>query len=262
LRGQSHAELLSSYNDERQRVAKTLIDFDREWSAIMGSRPTASDDKSDAEGTAKFQSYFVQSGRYTAGTAIQYQPSMICGNDSHQHLATGFEIGTRFHSAPVVRLADAKPMQLGHTVTADGRWRLFVFADDKHPADSSSAIHALCAYLQHSRTSPVVQYARSAADIDSLFDIRAIFQQGFREIELHSLPPLLLPRKASHQLVDYEKAFCADVKNRPDIFDLRGIDRACGCLVIVRPDQHIAQVLPLDSYADIESFFARFMVPA
>ena len=32
-------------------------------------------------------------------------------------------IGTRFHSAPVIRLADAKPVHLGHVVKADGRFR-------------------------------------------------------------------------------------------------------------------------------------------
>ena len=35
----------------------------------------------------------------------------------------------RFHSAPVIRLADAKPMQLGHVARADGAWRVYVFAD-------------------------------------------------------------------------------------------------------------------------------------
>ena len=45
----------------------------------------------------------------------------------------------RFHSAPVVRLSDAKPMHLGHTVKADGRWRLFAFADASDPAEHYKA---------------------------------------------------------------------------------------------------------------------------
>ena len=39
-----------------------------------------------------------------------------------------------------------------------------------------------------------------------------------------------------------EKLFCADPTL--DIFDLRGIDRAQGALVLVRPDQYVAHVLP------------------
>ena len=40
----------------------------------------------------------------------------------------GLVIGMRFHSAPVIRLADAKPVHLGHVVKADGRLRIFAFA--------------------------------------------------------------------------------------------------------------------------------------
>ena len=46
--------------------------------------------------------------------------------------AEGLAIGMRFHSAPVIRVADAKPVQLGHTVKADGRWRIFAFAWARH----------------------------------------------------------------------------------------------------------------------------------
>ena len=53
---------------------------------------------------------------------------MIVGTADHQSLAAGLVVGMRFHSAPVVRLADAKPMQLGHVLKADGRWRVIAFA--------------------------------------------------------------------------------------------------------------------------------------
>ena len=52
----------------------------------------------------------------------------------------------RFHSAAVIRLADAKPVQLGHTIKADGRWRLFVFAAAESVAPASS-FTALCQFL-------------------------------------------------------------------------------------------------------------------
>jgi phenol 2-monooxygenase len=42
---------------------------------------------------------------------------------------------------------------------------------------------------------------------------------------------------------------------------MRGIDRDRGCVVVVRPDQYIAHVLPLDAYGDIAGFFSGFLVP-
>jgi hypothetical protein len=39
---------------------------------------------------------------------------------------------------------------------------------------------------------------------------------------------------------------------------LRGIDRKRGALVIVRPDQHVAHVLPLDGHHQLSAFFATF----
>jgi hypothetical protein len=81
-------------------------------------------------------------------------------------------------------------------------------------------------------------------------------------LDIASMPALLLPRKGRHGLRDYEKVFCPDLKNGPDIFDLRGIDRARGALVVVRPDQYIAHVLPLDAHRELADFFAGFMLPA
>ena len=95
-----------------------------------------------------------------------------------------------------------------------------------------------------------------------MIDVRAVFQQGHRELAIEAMPPFLLPRKGRYGLQDYEKMFCADLKGGQDIFTMRGIDRTAGCMVVVRPDQYVAQVLPLDGYGQLASFFDGFMVPA
>ena len=56
--------------------------------------------------------------------------------------------------------------------------------------------------------------------------------------------------------------FCSDLKNGPDIYDLRSINRDNGCLVIVRPDQYVAQILPLDAHAELTGFFSGVLLPA
>jgi phenol 2-monooxygenase len=242
-------------------VAKQLIDFDRELSAMMGARPKTSPDDHDGVDPVVFQQYFQQHGRFTAGVATQYRPSMLIGGDAHQHLATGFGIGMRFHSAPVVRLADAKPLHLGHVVEADGRWRLFLFGDALRPDDPESRLSALCAFLLADPRSPVLRHTPNDADIDAAFDVRAVLQHGHRTLTIRDVPPLLRPTKGRLGLVDHEKVFCPDPTG-PDIFDLRGVDRDRGVLIVVRPDQHIGHVLPLDAVDELTAFFAAFMLPA
>ena len=43
-----------------------------------------------------------------------------------------------------------------------------------------------------------------------------------------------------------------------DIFELRGIDRG-GAVVVVRPDQYVANVLPLTATAELAAFFAPLL---
>jgi phenol 2-monooxygenase len=61
-------------------------------------------------------------------------------------------------------------------------------------------------------------------------------------------------------LIDYEKAFTPDFKTGPDIFDLRGVNRETGALVIVRPDQFVANVLPLDAFGTLSDYFGAFLI--
>jgi phenol 2-monooxygenase len=254
LRGQCPPQLLHTYSAERQAVARQLIDFDREWAAMLSAPHEQVD-------PAEVQKYFVQHGRYTAGTATTYTPSIITGEPAHQHLAKGLVIGTRFHSALVIRVADAKPVQLGHIAKADGRWRIFVFSDAENPAAPSSRIRALGDFLLNVPASPVRRYTPAGADIDSVIDIRAILQQGHGELSLEAMPAFLLPQKGRYGLRDYEKLFSPNLQSGQDIFDLRGIDRENGCMVVVRPDQYIAHILPLDAFAELSAFFDAFMLP-
>ncbi len=261
LEGRCVPGILHSYSAERRTVAKELIDFDREFAKMFAARPKgAAGGEGGSVDPAAFQNYFERHARFTAGTAIQYYPSIITGEPAHQHLADGLVIGMRFHSAPVIRIADAKPLHLGHVVEADGRWRLFAFADLGNPAAMGSAIRRLCDFLADDPGSPVRRHTPEDADIDAVIDVRAIFQQSHHELVIGAMPPFLLPCKGRHSLRDYEKMFSADLKGGGDIFDMRGIDRERGCMVLVRPDQHVAHVLPLDAHAELTDFFRRFMI--
>jgi len=259
LQGTANAELLHTYSEERQRVAQELIDFDREFARMFSAAPRVTGNATAGVDPDEFQRYFVQQSRFTAGVATRYQPSMITAEATSQHLAEGFPIGMRFHSTPVVRLADAKPIHLGHIARADGAWLIYILADRHDPASPNSRARRLCEFMATDE-SPITRFTPAGSDPDSVIDVRAVFQQGHRELAVGTMPLILLPRKGRFGLIDYEKIFCADEAR--DLFDLRLVDREAGCMVIVRPDQYVSGVLPLDAHEALTDFFAAILIDA
>ncbi|KAF2726143.1 tetracycline 6-hydroxylase protein [Polychaeton citri CBS 116435] len=271
LHGTCHpSPLLQTYNAERQPLAKLLIDFDRRIAALSAAKPKkqTGDPEEDA-GTidpATFQEYFTRQGRFMAGVETTYAPSAITSGDAtHQHLATGFKIGQRFHSAQVLRLADAKPIHLGHVIEADGRFRLFIFGSNaEDPTSKASALWQTCTFLLEE---VIGHFTPEGWDADSVIDVRCVLPQRRHSIEggIMAVHPLLMPQKGKLGLQDYEKTFTDEESygfGGGKFYAERGIDVEKGAILAVRPDQYIAGVWPLDEDAwdGIREYFAGFMV--
>ena len=254
LQGRADASLLHSYSAERLAEARRLVETDHQWARVM-SAPTTQAERDGTE-EPRIIRQFKENLAFTGGLAVKYDPSAIVGPATHQALATGEEIGRRFHSGPVVRLSDVRQMQLGHAAQADARWRIYAFAGKADSADAGSAVHRLADWLQTNAGSPVVRHTRKDEDIDAVIDLRAVFQQTFEQLAYEKMPSLLKPKTGRLGLQDHEKIFCVDHKGAGDIFEMRGINRDQGCMVLVRPDQYIAHVLPLDGFGELSAFFA------
>jgi len=258
LEGRSPESLLSTYSAERQVIAKNLIDFDKEWSTLMAKKPE------EFENPSELEDFYVSTAEFPAGFMTQYAPSMLIGGPAHQDLAAGFTIGKRFKSAPVVRVCDTNPVHLGHQAKADGRWRIYVFADAAAPQAGQQG------QGQQSAASPAAEFADwianapdsplaatpEGADRDAWVDVKVIYQQDHTNIDIGAVPAAFKPQVGPFQLTYLEKVYATDPT--ADIFELRGIDRA-GVVVVVRPDQYVANVLPLTATAELAAFFAPLL---
>ena len=253
LTGQAPADLLKTYSGERQVIAKNLIDFDKEWSTLMARKPE------EFENPEELAEFYVRTAEFPAGFMTQYSPSMIVGEVDHQALATGFPVGKRFKSVEVVRVADGNPIHLGHHARADGRWRLYAFPAAA-TAGGREALAEWATWLEHAPDSPVVRHTPTGAELDSVFDVKAVYPEAHIEVDLGSVPSVFLPRIDPFGLIDYEKIYAAVPEQ--SIFALRGIDESTGCVVVVRPDQYVAHVLPLTAVAELSAFFAESMLEA
>ncbi|MCQ1999964.1 FAD-binding monooxygenase [Arthrobacter zhaoxinii] len=248
LDGRSPESLLSTYSAERQVVAKNLIDFDKEWSTLMAKRPEEFENPSDLE------DFYVRTAEFPAGFMTEYTPSVLIAEPRHQELAAGFPLGKRFKSAPVLRVCDTNPVQLGHQARANGKWRIYVFADAA-AAGTPSAVTELAEWLDTAPDSPLAA-TPEGADRDAWFDVKVIYQQDHTGIDLGAVPALFKPQVGPFQLDNLAKVYGADPT--ADIFEQRGISRN-GAVVVVRPDQYVANVLPLTASAELTEFFAPLL---
>jgi phenol 2-monooxygenase len=244
LEGRSPESLLATYSAERQVVAQNLIDFDRQWSSLMATKPE------DLADPAELEEFYVRTAEFPAGFMTQYGPSLIVGAAAHQDLAPGFPIGKRFKSAMVTRVCDGNPVHLGHHAKADGRWRMYVFADAAR-AGEASALADLANWLADAPESPLAA-TPEGLDADAWFDVKVVYRQPHTDVDLGAVPGVFLPRRGSFELIDYEKVYAALPGD--DVFEARAIDRA-GAIVVVRPDQYVANVLPLTATGELSAFF-------
>jgi phenol 2-monooxygenase len=244
LEGRSPESLLATYSAERQVVAQNLIDFDKQWSTMMAKKPE------EFASPSELEEFYAQTFEFPAGFMTQYAPSLIVAEAPHQAFAEGFPIGKRFKSAPVVRVCDANPLHLGHQASADGRWRIYVFAD----AARAGAASDLADFGEWIATSPDSPIAATPADADrdAWFDVKVVYQQDHVNVDINAVPDAFRPRTGPFELIDLEKVYAVDPDQ--DIFDLRGIDRR-GVVVVVRPDQYVANVLPLTATDELAAFF-------
>ena len=248
--GRSPESLLSTYSEERQVVAQNLIDFDREWSTMMAKKPEDFDDPSELE------DFYDKTFEFPAGFMTEYEPSMITGSAEHQGLAEGFTVGKRFKSERVIRVCDTNPLHIGHKAVADGRWRIYAFACDSNPdapKEETSAIRRWAQWMEESPDSPVNRFTGPDEDRNALFDIKVIYQRRHTDFEVLNAPKIFRPDVGPYQIEDLNNVFGVDPAH--DIFEQRGISRD-GAVVVVRPDQYVAHVLPLGAKDELGEFFA------
>lgn len=253
LDGRSPAALLTTYSAERQVIAKELIDFDRKWSTLMATKPE------DLANPSEVEEFYLKTFEFPAGFMTQYTPSLITAGVTHQTLAEGFPVGKRFRSSPVVRVCDSFPLELGHQARADGRWRIYAFAD-RGEAGTATALSAFADWLGTASDSPV-SLTPSPLDRNAWLDAKVIYQQRSDEVDITAVPAVFTPTVGEFQLTDRENVYAAGPApdgTANDIFDERGIDRG-GVVVVVRPDLYVANVLPLTATVELAAFFAPIL---
>ncbi|WYZ40920.1 hypothetical protein EsH8_IV_001261 [Colletotrichum jinshuiense] len=254
LRGQVDPSIMETYVFERQQTAKGLIDFDREFAKMFSS----SYRKKHGYSTDDFQEYFIKSGRYTAGLATQYKPSLLVRSGEDDHLAHGVTVGMRFPSAQVVRFSDAKAMQLSRALHADSRWSLIIFAGDISQPQAGNRLIELAGRLEFT----LKQLAVPQTDANGFLNSILILKSDRRSLDSAKIPGLFTPHSGKWGMKCLQNVFIDDESyhaGHGQAYVKYGVDPEVGAMVLVRPDQYVSQVYALDNTEAMIAFFKPFL---
>ncbi|KAF2200365.1 hypothetical protein GQ43DRAFT_472785 [Delitschia confertaspora ATCC 74209] len=252
LRRVSPPSILQTYVLERAKVARNLIEFDREFARLFSSK----------EGNPEeFHKAFIKAGKYTAGLTARYDDSEFTDlKGSNQELAKAIVVGMRFPSAQVIRFCDCKAIQLLRAIQSDGRWRIIIFGGDINNAEKRKRLEELSNYLE-----PLSRkLTPTGADIDSLIDPILVLSTKFLETEQEQIPGYFWPVTGKHRMRDLHKVYIDDAhynSGHGHAYEKYEVDPWEGAMIVVRPDQYVAKVTSIDDFEGIGFFFEGFITP-
>ncbi|GJN93616.1 hypothetical protein Rhopal_006673-T1 [Rhodotorula paludigena] len=266
ITGVAKRELLQTYSDERQVVAKTLIDFDTKFSKLFSGKPASADDVDDGVDLKEFKDVFATGNLFAAGMSINYTDSIVVGKDgskgavrSRPELASKLAVGERFFSAQVVNHASATADQLTTRIPYTGAFRILVFPGDVAKPQLMQRLEKFAAYLD-SPESVVSKYTPSNLPRWSIIDPVTIHAAERTSLELYDFPQpsIFHPHNYKRLYVDGPSHHRGDGK----AYEAYGISKEEGAVVVVRPDQYIGLITGLEDTDTLDAYFAQFMLPA
>ncbi|KAL8833923.1 MAG: hypothetical protein Q9176_007745 [Flavoplaca citrina] len=295
VKGLAKPSILKTYETERRGIAQKLIAFDQEYSRLWSSRPKKDTQDQDGLSMVEFERAFVQQQLFSSGFGVHYSPSLLTAKSSdaatemngsstgatnpsdgdvvtsNQHLATKTVLGQRFPSFKVINHSDARSWHLAHWLPSDGLFHILLFAGDVSQPSQMTRVRNFAAEMtarshmlplqrrQRSRKSPRPPPFKEQAAVARLLTIHSAPRQA---VEIHDFPTLLFPYDEELGY-DYDCIFVdgeSYYEGHGQAYEGYGIDSRRGCVVLIRPDQHVAWIGELEDVQGLERYFKRILV--
>lgn len=242
-------DILDTYNSERQPVAEELLEMDRRLVQAYQEGDGASD---------AVEHVRQQYAGFMSGVQITYPPNVLvsspneCSADTS--LAKHITLGMRIPSFPVTRQADAACIPLADTLASDGAWRLIVFAGNLQQPETMKRLDDFAgAFSKLSHLSPVLTNGSPVVGTILVHSSPRV------SVNLCDVPDVFRPFDEAAGY-DYWRIFADDggFGTEPGLaYKGYGIQESSGCLVLCRPDQHVAWIGGLEKVEALDDFFER-----
>jgi phenol 2-monooxygenase len=188
--------------------------------------------------------------------SVANSPDKVTSDES---LCGDITVGMRIQSHKVLNQADARPWHLQELLPSNGRWRVIVFAGNVNNSEQRGKLEGLAqdfgnqnAFLRASTP--------ASAKHDEVFELLLIHNAPRTSVTIFDFPEVFRHFDEIDGW-DYNKIFVDDVSYHEgfgNIYGALGIPHS-GCIVIVRPDQYVSYVGPMDDTAAVSRFFGGFM---
>ncbi|CZT15142.1 related to phenol hydroxylase [Ramularia collo-cygni] len=239
--------VLETFDFERTDIARQLIDFDTKFSHMFSGKIATGDDSTLTHD--QFLQVFSEGSGFTSGCGYEYQSSRIVQPSSDES-NSAFKAegnaqdgcltpGRRILNVELKRYADGSTRQLHDEMPSTGRYRLMVMASDDL-LDSNGASQATlrnCETLLH----------KFPADTIDLIVLHPL-EKRFEWSDL----PISLKKTAEMRIYGLSK--------KEDAFEILGVPKRRGSLVVIRPDGYVGMLARLDACGSVESYFESCLV--
>lgn len=229
LRGWAGSELLRTYETERRGFAIALIDLHARIAEVMSGK---------VKGTSA--DILTKSLSFVSGIGTHYPPSKIV-DTTNQLQAPGIVLGERMPHQVILRAADLRPYSTLDLLKSDNLYKIVIFTGNAKDEEQRKRLEKLGIDLPQ-------KLGRTLNRIQ-LFTIMLAKKES---ADYTDVPALLRPH--------WDTVFIDDVAYTPQDGGGRAYQSLQvgpeGCLVLVRPDGHVAALAPLDGVEALSKFFS------
>ncbi|KAJ5179364.1 hypothetical protein N7492_002574 [Penicillium capsulatum] len=265
--GVANPLILSTYNDERHRLAEMLLDFDRHWSGHFTNNTLAPEEASTkAEKMRRIAELFED---FADGARSFYGASPLVWKtegEAGPPCALSLIPGERFPAAKLRKQADGNVQWTTRLMESDGRFRLVILAGDIRDPTQRGRVESLGRFLQDGNKASAKLEDRylPTGPFDSLIDVLTIHSSPWRSVEYFDFPESLRSFDPRTGWV-YDSIWCDDSCSWDRECDGTGygqwgVDRVHGAMLIVRPDQYIGWVGELDAVDEMTRYLDGFLM--
>lgn len=260
IRGLSKPSLLATYEEERQKIAYDLINFDMEHC------------KAFSQGDAALAKNFDDNIRFISGLGAEYSEGMLSQNK--HAVSTPLQPGTLQLPSKVTRYIDANPVDIQLDIPLLGQFRIYFFIPDvpralgflslvcerlgKSTSMGKISSRADQSYAKRSqRAAPTDDFVQPQryTSVSSVFTYAMVTRSPKSEFEIADLPKVLQGSRWTLYLDNIDTPCCSDKW-------FGSLQREQVGIVIVRPDGYVGAIDTWDLTAGnsagkrIEDYFA------